>query len=79
MVNSFFEVLFLPERHNFHNRRSTTCGQQHFTRLPKRQDNTSIKFCLSGRFLCFVFRRRSLTCGYENYAFQAKIAPQKKN
>jgi hypothetical protein len=84
MAKSFFEVLFfckinclpaLPERHHLHNSRSLTCGQRtHQQPLPEGQDLCK-KSCLAGSGCYVAFAPAGcglrLTCGYENFAFQA--------
>jgi hypothetical protein len=57
----------VPKGHNFHNRRSATCGiGTHHTLCPKGRTDRLSKSCLSGSFPDVPFRR-SMTCGYENH------------
>jgi hypothetical protein len=64
----------VPKGHNLHNRRSMTCGVgAHHNLCPKGRTDRLSKSCLSGSFPDMDCRR-SMTCGYENIAFQAKCA-----
>jgi hypothetical protein len=73
MLRTFRKVL---KGRNFHNRRSSTCGERsiHPLSLPERQDVARrVKSCLSDRFTGALLPAAGLsTCGYENFAFQAK-------
>jgi hypothetical protein len=70
IINTLPPLRKLPERQDFHNRRSATCGTKTAPQpLPERQDAGKRKSCLagSGQEQRISAGTLSLTYGYEDY------------